>query len=622
MKAYGVLIAMLIVLSACGTALDPSLAAKQAEQQAEYYNMVSSVTAESRIVPITQTSAAITAAAANAQATTNAGMITQRAQITQTAMSWTPTPYPTATANMPATAAAAVVIAQATQVQLQTERAERNNAIKSMFWYLAGIVALFVLVAAAYSLIKRFAVISFETNEQGRVIPQNNILEGVAYDIERSANGVIGTTQKFLHRLPLITSQRQAEVTAFSQRVDLATRAKLPMSLLKKIDKLENNERPALPEPIIKPLDTNFLLPSWDLMSAWDSKDGIPYYTARGMEIIDERQYAHLAAIGATGAGKSRRFFRPVITCALAQGHRVVIIGKSADYWPFESHPNATLLKVSKITEPGQAEKYAKILEAIIQEMNRRDDILTAAHKSTWAELGLSQTFVVLDEVGNALRLMERSVSNQCRIWIEGLMSESRKVGFRMMIANQRATGMASILSQAGKAVFRVEQDEERHHRSLTGASTLADGYYIARLGRSWQIAGAFEPTDEDIKRFLEDRPVSRVDDNENGWIDAIATDAPPSLPEQPKELLPETKPADPIGDWIHGLPADDYKVIECCKRGGMSNTKIAIEAYGYANNATLKKVRILISEYDRRNQGTTTTTTSKNHPSLGPVPA
>lgn len=606
MKIYRVLI-LLVLLSGCGTALDPSLAAKQAEQQAEYYNMVASVTAESKIVPITQTSAAITVQAANAQATTYAGMVTQQAQMTQTAFSWTPTPVPTATANMPATQAAVIVIAQATQMQLQTERAERNNAIKSMFWYLVGLVALFTFVATAYMLIKRFASVPFTTNEQGRIIPRENVLEGVAFDVERSANGVIGTTQKFIKQLPMITAARQADVTSLSQKVDLATRAKLPISLLKKIDEMEN--RPLLPEPApVKPLDTSFLLPSWDLMKSWDSKDGIPFYTARGLEVIDERQYAHLAAIGATGAGKSRRFFRPVITCALAQGHRVVIIGKSTDYWPFESHPNASLLKVSRITEPGQAEKYSRILEAIIQEMNRRDDVLTRAHKSTWSELGLSQTFIVLDELGNALRLMNRSISNQCLIWIAGLMSEGRKNGFRMMIANQRATGMAEILSQAGKAVFRVEQDEERHHRSLAGASSLADGYYIARLKQSWQIAGAFEPTDEEIRSFLAGRPVNKVDNDENSWIDAVATDAPESLQSGEKVQLPEVNS---LTEFLKSLSDEEHKIIDMHIEG-KSKAEICRTLFKSTGGSAYYKVSEVIRKYQAVNSSTSTAISPK----------
>lgn len=622
-----VLFVAVLLLTSCGTAFDPNLAAHDAQYQAERYGLMATGTAEAQIMPITQTSAAITAQAANAQATTYSGMVTQQALQTQTAFSWTPTPQPTATANMPATQAAVIVIAQATQMQLETERAENNNMIKSIFWYGAGIVAMIVLVALAYMLIKKFAMMSHQITEQGRIIPMVNVVDAVAFDIERSANGMIGTTQKFLKQLPLITASRQAEVTALSQKTDMTTRARLPLSILKRLDELEKPDMPLLPEPA-KPLDTSFLLPSWDLMKSWDSKDGIPYYTARGMEIINEKQYPHLAAIGATGAGKSRRFFRPVITCALAQGHRVVIIGKSTDYWPFEAHPNAHLLKVSKITEPGQAERYSRILEAIIAEMNRRDDVLTSAHKSTWAEMGLSQTFIVLDELGNALRLMDRSMSGQCRIWIAGLMSEGRKNGFRVMIANQRATGMAEILSQAGKAVFRVEQDEERHHRSLAGASNLAEGYYIARLGSSWEIAGAFEPTDEEIQQELARRPVNKVDDDSDGWIDAVATDVPPSLAGNQSDLIegpgPE-KPVGSVGDWLHSLTPQQYQVIDLSD-GDMSVTAIVEKVYGNSNGTKIRAAKELIAEYHRRNQGTTTTTTTTatttKMPDLGPVAA
>jgi hypothetical protein len=237
----------------------------------------------------------------------------------------------------------------------------------------------------------------------------------------------------------------------------------------------------------------------------------------------------------------------------------------------------------------------------------------------------------VLDELGNALRLMDRQTSNQCKIWIAGLMSEGRKNGFRMMIANQRATGMAEILSQAGKAVFRIEQDEERHHRSLTGASALADGYYIARLGQAWQVAGAFEPTDEEIQQFLASRPVNKVDDDENDWIDAIATDAPASLPESKQDLIEgpaeafAQKPAEPVGDWLHSLTPQEYQVIDLSD-GTMSISEVVEKVYGYSNGAKIRAAKKLIEEYQRRNKGTTTTTpktpTTANPPNLGPVAA
>jgi len=561
----------------------------QAAAQLEIQNLYAHATSTSAAA--TQTAYA-EQQALMAQSTNIAGAATQQAAVTQQAF--------------------------AVQVQSDTlalERAQLINKAKALAVYAFGIVILFLGVAVSYTMIKRIAYIPNPVDERGKPQPMLDVVEGTSWDIDRATNGMLGTSKAFLKLLPSITAERQNEVTARAQLVDMNTRARLPKRLL------DSQGNLLLEEPA-QPIDDNFLLPSWNIINGWDGKQGIPYYTARGLEMIDIEKFPHLSAIGATGAGKSRRFFRPLIACALAAGHRVVIIGKSADYYTFESHSNAKLMKVNKITETGQAERYAKILEAIIVAMNKRDDILTAAHQSTWMHAGRDRTFIVLDELGNALRLMDSETSRQCRIWVEGLVSEGRKVGFNIVLANQRATGMASILSQTGKAIFRVEADEERAHRSLAGASTLHDGYFLAKFGAS-KIAGAFEPTDAELKAFLESRPVSKLD--EDDWIEGAISNTPEELPGEPQDVLP--LPADSMSAWVAGLDTKDLKVLELYQAGRMSNAEIEELAYGYTNGRTARRAKNIIEQY-RKLQGihtpiaTTTTTTTPIVPNLGAVAA
>jgi hypothetical protein len=255
--------------------------------------------------------------------------------------------------------------------------------------------------------------------------------------------------------------------------------------------------------------------------------------------------------------------------------------------------------------------------------MNRRDDVLTSIKKSTWEEAGRSLTYIVLDELGNAFRLMDRDTSNQCRIWVEGLVSEGRKFGFNIVISNQRATGMASILSQTGKAIFRVETDEERAHRSLAGASTLHDGYFLAKFGMP-KLAGGFEPTDEQIQQFLASRPVDKLDD-ENSWIDAISTDVP-SLPDAkpdqisaPSQAQPE-KPADEFARWVMSLTDKPSRIVELYQAGGFSQADIEESVYGYRGGAAARAVSSVIKKYrELKNIPTTTTTTTEIRPEISP---
>jgi len=515
MKKYYLLL-LLFLTAACGSPatqqMDVYGTAVVAQGQLQISNMLLTGTAQAPIIQITQTSAAF----AFSQ-TQEAGFYTS------TAMAWTPSPVPTATPNAAATLVMANAIAQATQLEngnqlsnLQVQRTRQTNTLRAMAGYVIGFVILVGGLVWAIGLAKKHSVYAVPMNDQGD--KQAVIVDGILMDPDRMPNGMGEFTKTYVRSLPLITAERQDVVTNHDQMIDMKTRTRVTSAAVQKL--LESQNVKFLPEPQgveSTPLrDDNFLLPSWEIINGWDGKNGLPYYTARGLEMIDIDQYPHLSAIGMTGMGKSRRFFRPLIACALAAGHRVVIIGKSADYWPFEGHPNATVIKVNKITQPDQAMRYARILESIVEEMNRRDDVLTDQRKSTWTHAGHERTFIVLDELGSALRLMGSS-SPQARIWVEGLVAEGRKAGFNIVLANQRATGMASILSQTGKAIFRVESDEEKAHKSLTGASLLHDGYFLARFGMA-KLAGAFEPSDDELIAFLRSRPVAELDKDD--WVE------------------------------------------------------------------------------------------------------
>lgn len=573
-------------------------------QQAYYQEQFLTATAQAPIINITSTAAAFAMEQSYAQATSAAGAQTQVAAMTVTAQSWSPTP------NAESTAMFLALNAQSTQTALALQRQEISNQFNAIRDGVILIFGLLVVSVFVMLIVRRERNKPATVDERGRIIPILDTVHGTIVDIERMPNYrgsmIESLFEQWLRKrldlpnqLPAITAERQDIVTARAQMVDMATRARLPKRLL---DSLEAQEQGY---PLLgSPTDREFQLPPWELIINWDGKNGIPYYTATGLEMIDIERFPHLSAIGATGAGKSRRFFRPLIACALAAGHRVVIIGKSADYWPFENHPNATLLKVNKITETGQAQRYAKILEAVVVEMNRRDDVLTAAHQSTWTHAGRNRTFIVLDEAGNALRLMDKESSNQCRIWIEGLVSESRKVGFNIVIANQRATGMASILSQTGKAIFRVEADEERAHRSLAGASTLHDGYFLAKFGVP-KIAGAFEPSDEQIKAFLTSRPVDKVDDDDQ-WIEGVISDSPAKLPDETQTASAAPQEASALSDFVNSLDDQGVKIVEMHQAGHSLNA-IQREVIGSTGGAAFNKVKDIVDRYKAVISTTTT---------------
>ena len=298
---------------------------------------------------------------------------------------------------------------------------------------------------------------------------------------------------------------------------------------------------PVEPEKQIEtaaPVKTVFPLPRWETFENWTGA-GIPFgVSADGMETMSLDTHPHIGVLGKTGSGKSRRFLRPFLAGAIASGQRVVIIGKSVDYWPFATHPNATLIPVRELTQEAEAERYVQFLRLIIEEMNRRDEYLTAHHKSTWSIAGREGTVIVLDELGNALDLMPRAQAETSYRYIKGLTKEGRKVGFNIVFASQRAKGFRDIITQVGKAVFFVEDEQEsRFALGALGAETLPEGYFYSKLG-ALKLTGAFDPSDEELARFLSSRHVKALEKQD--WIDGEVSDVPILPVETPRDEIAE----------------------------------------------------------------------------------
>jgi hypothetical protein len=479
-------------------------------------------------------------ALAQAQAEVMAGHLTatqnawvmQQAAWTVTAQSWTPTasltPVPTSTPtitltptlNATGTIAAEKMQAEVAEIQKQAEiRDAWSNAFYALP-YLVMFIAVVFSFAFGYVYLRRLAMMPNPVHDgTGKPMPMFDVINGIVSDVDRAPNGMTQLRKAYIKSLPLITPERQDAVTERAQMVDLQTRIKrLPARLVD----AQGKGQPVSGNLLTAGNEAGlFPLPDWSLVDAWQGdKKLLPYgLTANGVGYVNVDLFPHWAAIGMTGMGKSRRFMRPLIAFALAAGHRVVIIGKMTDYGVFANHPNATLVHVNQMTKPEHAEFYGAALLALLREMESRDMHLMQRGVSTWAQAGRQNTFIVLDEVQNAIRMMKVSRSanaERVQMGVAGLVSEGRKVGFNVAIAAQRATGLADVLSQTGKAIFRVEREEENAHKSLVGASNLSEGYFYARFG-DVRLTGAFEPSDEQIRQFLASRPAQAL---EADWVD------------------------------------------------------------------------------------------------------
>lgn len=635
-----IILLLSLILAACApvasaTAIDPYVMAEQAQRTAEaakdkadFYGSQLTATAQAPIVAMTQTSSAFSMVLTQAAATTTAGIVTQSAAGTQTAQSWTPIPTFTPTPNATTTAIFNQSQIESSEAQSQMElnnlRIERVRRSNNFWAVILPIFLILLIVAIIYagitlSRIMRKQIVQRDANGDAPLL--YDVVDAKYVDMDANPNhttsrkslGVqviehfLETKYGFIPDMPHITAARQDAVKERDQSMDHEVRIS---ALIKRLPQSSTSSAPRLSAPassmvIPDPVQGGaFDLPTWDIIKNWDGKGGIPYYTAHGLKFIDPDSHAHIAVLGATGSGKSRAYIRPFIACALALGDRVVIIGKQADYVPFQAHPNCRLFPVSKFTQDGEALRYVSILKAIVEEMNRRDDVLASSGRSTWSSTGAPRTWIVLDEFTNALSMMGENAAH-AKTWAQGLLNEGRKNGFNIVLAGQRATGIASLLSQTGKAVFRVEHDEEKAHRSLAGASMLSTGFFWARFGSS-DLAGGFYPSDKELLEFFQSRPAKQL--AAENWIDGkliepariVSAEAPMIVPtdlltvDRAREMADEQikiedRDADIIRRYIQkqSLAQIQREVFEDVTTGGANFNKIKAIIKDYENTTT-----------------------------------
>lgn len=512
-------------------------------------------------------------ALAEAQGEVYAGQLTGTAQAwsmqqtawTATAQSWTPTPSstpvptstptisPTPTVNVTGTMAVEYMNAELADMQREAKRKEATNTVLAWLPYLAFGLALGLAVFFGYVGARRLAMVPTPIHEgTGKPLPLLNVIDAVVVDVDRMTNGAGQVNGKYIKSLPLITAERQDAVTAMAQAVDMKSRSKVTSEAVRKLLESQQlalgNQQPGVSGqlPAVSGLfESDFQLPTWEKVREWDGT-GLPYgvHADGRFGTIDLNRNPHTAVFGETGSGKSRRFLRPLITFALAQGHRVVILGKQVDFMPFAGHPNVTILPVRELTLADEAVKYARFLKSAVDEMGRRDAWLSSVHKSTWAQAGRESILLVFDEYTNAMDLMPRQFAEDARRYTKGLLREGRKYGFSMVISAQRAVGLRDEVTQLGRAVFHVaDQQESRFAIGVPGAEVLRDGYFMAKFG-AMCMAGAFEPTDDQIAAFLADRQPRSLEPLP--WLDGHVIEPTEDAPkiEAPKsdvEKLAET---------------------------------------------------------------------------------
>lgn len=468
---------------------------------------------------------------------------------TVTAQSWTPTPSltpvptstpsitPTPTVNVTQTMVMANANAELTQISLQTEGEVVTNNAKAWLPYFIAFLSVCLAGFLAFVGAKRLSMMPTPVHaETGRAMPMINVLDGVAWDSDRMANGMSIVKPEYVKVLPPITGERQDLVNSL-------VLAKLPKRLP------EPTSTPVVQSQLTAGNDAGlFPLPDWSLFESFQFSPNKPLPFAGkegGLAEIDINQNPHIAVIGPTGSGKSRYSLRTLICAAAAAGNQVIVMGDMVDYAVFGIHPAVTLVPVENMVDEADAEKYVGVLRVILDEMTRRYKLLTEKGISTWDRAGGQNTVLFLDELGVAIEFLEMKKKQDLANWAKGILSvlakKGRKAGMNIVFSSQRAVGLQNLLSQVDTFLFSVKNpNEERYAFGMGGygATDLAQGYFLSRVGSKVWLNGAFQPSDEQVGTFLMNHRVESLEKPK--WIEGVAS-MPLATPQAPL-IAPKTE--------------------------------------------------------------------------------
>lgn len=421
------------------------------------------------------------------------------------------------------------------RVQLQVAK------VKAVVWPFLGALAFVAFVALGWLAVQKLITAyhlqksQILPDERGRypVVPED-VIPGKT---KRMVN--MNLAHRAVHdpRIPDDLTTVQALANAHDQRKLETIRSIAESPAMPRIAAaMLKGEQTNTPAPALLPLEGDqqipmLRLPDAHLLNRWDGTL-LPYGSDEKGKLLtfDPAKRPHLMVSGTTGTGKTRYEIRTVVAGALASGWQVIVIGKQADYIPFQEHPNARLIAANAIKE---SEKYIQLLRAASEEMFRRDELLVSRNLSTWDRYGAPQTMIVIDDYSAAMSMMGGQNAKEVLKWALALAMDGRKYGLNLLLGLQRATFTCistDLRSQMARITLRVATaHESRIVLEEGGAEALPDRHFLARLeeGSTLIRGAAFAMTDGETRDFLVSRPAAQV--GEAGWVDAVATDVPPA---------------------------------------------------------------------------------------------
>jgi hypothetical protein len=292
---------------------------------------------------------------------------------------------------------------------------------------------------------------------------------------------------------------------------------------------------------------------------------------------------------------------RPLSAFALASGWQVILCGDLVGYHPFEGHPNAILLPYQNESNEERVANVLRYLRNANDEKERRKRILYASNATLWSPAIGPRILILADEFSNMCEGIEPAMKDDLYEQGRLLVREGRKVGIHLAIAVHDVTKDyfdIAIRRQMTPVAFRLGDDDfSRKMVNSNGAVSLPDRYFMTiHMGAKTSVA--FAPTDDELGVFLDTHPsapIARPD-----WIDAEVKDVPTAK--------------DDSADGTR-----DLKIWSMFLDGKSLNEIQRIIFDGRAGGSHYNTVREVINRYQK---ASTTSTTTRNMPSTGPLAA
>lgn len=327
---------------------------------------------------------------------------------------------------------------------------------------------------------------------------------------------------------------------------------------------------------------------------------------------LDLAHTPHILLSGSSGAGKTRRALRPLVAQALGQGMLVLLLNESAaDFSPFYDHPNAVLVR-------GDTSTYIATLNAALEEMQRREEMLRVARVSEWQRLPNYQQhgaplLLVIDEVLSLAMLMPPREQKEFWGLLAAYASRARKLAMGSIGAltdptyRVLGTGLNWREQCNARISFRVAKAAvSRAILDSNGAEALATGHFLAMLGTAELVQGvAANPSDDELQMYLAKTAVAPI--VRPWWVESLTEPAQPQPPQLVATSFPAQQPASAAPQPVvaPSLPLDAAQPPTAAERAymrqlyasGLSKNGVCRKVYGFKDGRSYRWVTLALDE-------------------------